>query len=100
GLGQVDVATVGVGGKVLVSGICADQFADQSDDLQPRLLAVAGSGQHQRHQRLVDQNRVGLVHQGDVRVRRHQVVDIGHQLIAQHVESDLVDRRVGDIALV
>ena len=61
---------------------------------------MAGSGQHQRDQRLVDQHRVGFVDQGDVRVGRHQVVDIGHQLIAQHVEADLVDRRVGDIALV
>ncbi len=80
--------------------IAGVQLADQPDDLQPWLLAVAGSGQHQGHQRLVDQHRVGLVDQGHVRVGRHQIVDIGHQLIAQHVEADLVDRRVGDVALV
>ena len=96
GLGQMHVAAIGVG-VVMHAGL---QRADQPDDLQPRLLAVAGSGQHQRDQRLVDQHRVGFVDQGDVRVGRHQVVDIGHQLIAQHVEADLVDRRVGDVALV
>ena len=31
---------------------------------------------------------------------RHQVVDVGDQLVAQHVEADLVDRGVGDVALV
>ena len=92
----MDVAAVGVG-VVILAGL---QLTDQSNDLQPRRLPVAGSGQHQRHQRLVDQHRVGLVDQGHVRVGRHQVGDVGHQLIAQHVEADLVDRRVGDVALV
>ena len=97
GLGQVDVAAVGVG-VVIASPAC--QLADQLDDLQPRRLPVGGAGQHQRHQRLVDQHRVGLVDQGHVRVGRHQVGDVGDQLIAQHVEADLVDRGVGDVALV
>ena len=96
GIGQVHVAAVGVG---VVVGVRV-QLADQPDDLQPRRLAVAGAGQHQRHQRLVDQHRVGFVDQGHVRVGRHQVVDVGHQLIAQHVEADLVDRGVGDVAVV
>ena len=61
---------------------------------------MRGAGQHQRHQRLVDEHRVGLVDQRDVRVRRHQIVDVGDQLVAQHVEADLVDRGVGDVALV
>ena len=96
GLGQVDVAAVGVG---VVVGVGV-QLADQLDDLQPRRLAVGGAGQHQRHQRLVDQHRVGLVDKGHIGIGRHQVVDVGHQLIAQHVEADLVDRGVGDVAVV
>ena len=95
-LGQVDVAAVGVGVVVLARG----QLADQPDDLQARLLAVCGAGQHQRHQRLVDQHGVGLVDERHIGIRRHQIGDIGHQLVAQHVEPDLVDRGVGDVALV
>ena len=64
-LGEVDVAAVGVGVVVLAR----DQFADQTDDLQPRRLPVRGARQHQRHQRLVDEHRVGLVDQRDVGVR-------------------------------
>ena len=59
-----------------------------------------GAGQHQRHQRLVDEHRVGLVDQRHIGIGRHQVVDVGYQLIAQHVEADLVDRGVGDVAVV
>ena len=65
GLGEVDVAAVGVGVVVLAG----DQFADQPDDLQLRRLAVGGAGEHQRHQRLVDEHRVGLVDQRHVGVR-------------------------------
>ena len=96
GLGEVHVAAVGVGVVVLAR----DQLADEPDDLHLRRLAVRGARQHQRHQRLVDEHRVGLVDQRDVGVRRHQIVDVGDQLVAQHVEADLVDRGVGDVALV
>ena len=95
-LGQVDVAAVGVG--VVVGA--RRQLADQLDDLQPRRLPVRGAGQHQRHQRLVDQHGVGLVDKRHIGIGRYQVVDVGHQLIAQHIEADLVDRGVGDVAAV
>ena len=90
------VAAVGVG-VVIAAG---DQLADQRDDLQLRRLPVRGAGQHQGHQRLVDQHGVGLVDKRHVGIGRHQVVDVGDQLVAQHVEADLVDRGVGDVALV
>ena len=72
----------------------------------PRHLAVgvraapAAPGQHQRHPRLVDQDRVGLVDQGHVRLARDQVGDVGDQPVAEHVEADLADRRVGDLRRV
>ena len=96
GLGEVNVAAVGVGVVVRAR----NQVADEPDDFDLRRLAVRGACQHQRHQRLVDEHRVGLVDQRDVGVRRHQVVHVGDQLVAQYVESDLVDRAVGDVALV
>ena len=96
GLGEVHVAAVGVG---VVVGV-GDELADQFDDLQPRRLPVRGAGQHQRHQRLVDQHRVGLIDKGHIGIGRYQVVDVGHQLIPQYVEADLVDRGVGDVAVV
>ena len=77
-----------------------DQLADQPDDLELRGLAVGGAREHQRHQRLVDEHRVGLVDQRDVGIRRDQILDVGDQLVAQHVEADLVDRGIGDVALV
>ena len=95
-LGEVHIATVGVGVVVLAR----DEFAYQPDDFDLRRLPVTGAGQHQRHQRLVDEHRVGFVDERHVRVRRHQILDVGDQLVAQHVEPDLVDRGVGDVALV
>ena len=96
GLGEVHVAAVGIGLVIRAR----NQFADEPDDFDLRRLSVGGARQHQRHQRLVDEHRVGLVDQRHVGVRRHQVVDVGDQLVAQHVEADLVDRAVGDVALV
>jgi hypothetical protein len=95
-VGEVDVAAVCVG-VVVLDG---DELADEPDDLQPRRLAMGGARQHEWHQRLVDQHRVGFVDEGDVGVGRHQVVDVGDQLVAQHVEADFVDRRVGHVASV
>ena len=96
GLGEMDVAAVGVG-VVILAG---DEFADEPDDLHLRHLTVAGAREDQGHQGFVDEHRVGLVDQGHVRVGRHQIVDVGDQLVAQDVEADLVDRCVGDVALV
>ena len=96
GLGEVNVAAVRVG-VVVVAG---DQFAYQPDDFELRGLPVRGAREHERDQRLVDEHRIGLVDQRHVGVRRHQVVDVGDELVAQHVEPDLVDRGVGDVALV
>jgi len=96
GLGEMDIAAVGVGVVVLA----CDQLADQPDDLDLWHLAVGGAREDKGHQRFVDEHRVGLIDQRHVGVGRHQIVDVGDQLVAQDVEADLVDRGVGDIALV
>ena len=59
-----------------------------------------GAREHQRHQRLVNQHRIGFVDECYVGVRRHQVGDVGDELVAQHVEADLVDGGIRDVALV
>jgi hypothetical protein len=63
--GEVHVAAVLVRVEVLARG----QLADHPDDLDPRGLPVRGAGQHQRHQRLVHEHRVGLVDQRHVGAR-------------------------------
>ena len=100
GLGEVHVAAVAVGGAELLPALTGDQLSDQPHHLQPRRLAVAGAGQHQGHQGFVDQHRVGLVDERDVRVGRHQIGNVGHQLVAQDVEPDLVDGGVRDVTPV
>jgi hypothetical protein len=55
------------------------------------------AGQHQRDQRLVDQHRVRLVDQHHVRGHRDQVVGRHGQPVAEHVEADLVGRRVAHV---
>ncbi len=99
-LGQVDIAVIGIGGKVLVGVLVANKLSDQPDDLQPRRLTMCGSGQHQGHQRLVDQHGVGFVDESHVWIGRYQVIDISHQLIAQYIEANLVDRGIGDITVI
>ncbi len=96
GLGEVNVAVVGIGVVV----VARDQFAYQPDDFELREFPVRCAREHQRDQRLVDEHRIGLVDQRYVGVRRHQVGDVGDQLVAQHVEPDLVDGGIGDVALV
>ena len=56
--------------------------------------------EHQRHQGLVDQHRVGLVDQQHVGLGRDQVRDVVAQPVAQHVEAELADRRVGHLRRV
>ena len=96
GIGQMHVAAVGIAGEVAA----LLEVTDHADELDPRCLPVAGAGQHQRDQRLVDEHGVRFVDERDVGVRRDQIGHVGDQLVAQHVEADLVDRGVGDVALV
>ncbi|SKU63336.1 Uncharacterised protein [Mycobacteroides abscessus subsp. abscessus] len=94
GVGEEDIAAIVVGLVVLAG----DQLAYRFDDLGARRFPMAGTRQHQGNQRLVHEHRVGLVDHGHVGARRHQVVDVNGQLVTQHVETDFVDRPVGDVA--
>ena len=100
GVGQVHVATVVVGGEITVGIPVGDQLTNEPDDLEFGGLAMRSARQYQRHQCLVDEDRVGLVNDCDVGVGRHQISDVGDKLVAQDIEADLVDGGVGDIALV
>ena len=100
GVGEVHVAAVVVGGEVFVGIAIRDELAHQSHDLQLGCLPMGRAGQHQRHQGLIDQDRVGLVDDRDIRVGRDEIRDVGDELVAQDVKADLVDRRVGDVTLV
>ena len=58
------------------------------------------AGQHQGHQGLVDQHRVGLVDKRHVRPVLNCVRPVGDELVAQHIEADFVDRRVHNVCFV
>ena len=91
-LGEGHVSPLGVDLVVLVLHAC-----DHIVDGLIGYLGFGGPGQHQRDERLVDQHRVRLVDDRHVGFRRHQVIRRQCELVAEHVESDLVDRTVGDV---
>ena len=63
-----------------------------------RLLGRAGDDQ--RGARLVDQDVVDLVHDGEVERPLHRLGDVHHHVVAQVVEAELVIRAVEDVGLV
>ena len=95
-LGEEYVAPLGIGLVVPPRA----QLAHRGQDLPRRRLPGGGPRQHQRNESLVHQHRVGLVHEGHVRRRGDEVRRVGHQLLAEDVETDLRDRAVCDIAAV
>ena len=76
------------------------QRADDLGDLGVGLRVVGRAGEHERHLRLVDEHRVGLVDQHHVRRPADHAGHVGAQPVAQHVEADLADRPVGDVLRV
>ncbi len=61
---------------------------------------VGRAREHERHPCLVDEDRVGLVDQNHVGVRHEEIGRRGGEPVAEHVETDLADRRVGDLRRV
>ena len=96
GVGEHHVARLVVG-LVVQPGT---QPAHDLGHLQVGRALARGAREHQRHQRLVDQHRVGLVDQQHVRVRADQVGHVRGEPVAEQVEADLADRRVGHLGRV
>ena len=63
-------------------------------------VVVGLAGNNQRRARFVDQNRVYFVHHGEIQLALHFVVLVGHHIVAQVVEAELVVGAVGDIGVV
>ena len=70
---------------------------DQVDCLVEIGTVLARAGDDQRCPRLVDQDRVHLVDDGEVVVALVHVLQFGLHVVAQIVEPKLVVRRIGDV---
>ena len=68
--------------------------------LVPARALLGRPGDDQRRARLVDQDGVGLVDDGEVVPALHQVGRVPGHVVAQVVEAELVVRAVGDVARV
>ena len=97
GLGQLDVTAILVGVEV-------DARRERSDERgQPRRgrgLATDTAGDDQRHARLVDEKRVGFVHQREMERPVNKRLTVHGQQIAQMIESGLFGRHIGDVGEV
>ena len=79
--------------------VVLDQPGDQLVDVAIGLRAILGrAGDHQRRARLVDQDAVDLVDDGEVEVALDHAVERELHVVAQVVEAQLVVGRIGDVA--
>ena len=95
--GEGDAAAV-LGHRVVLA--LAQATHQRGGGVHRVLLAGDRAGEHHRHPRLVDQDRVGLVHDRRLQRRLHPLGHVGDELVAQVVEAGLADRHVGDVAAV
>ena len=63
----------------------------------PALAVLGRAGDDQRGARLVDEDRVDLVHDGEVVLALDAVLEAQRHVVAQVVEAELVVRAVGDV---
>ena len=68
--------------------------------MQVGVARLGRAGQHERHPRLVDQDRVGLVDQGHVGLGHRHGGGVGQEPVAEDVEPDLAHGRVGHLRRV
>ncbi len=74
---------------------------DQLGELRIPLVRILGrTGDDQRRPRLVDQDRVDLVHDGEVVLALHAVLQAQGHVVAQVVEAELVVGAVGDVGVI
>ncbi|GGT94378.1 hypothetical protein GCM10010208_16940 [Actinomadura livida] len=93
---ELDVAGLLVGGVVQAGA----QPADEVGVAGVGGVEVGGAGEDERHHRLVDQHRVGLVDQRDGGLGLDDAVRVGGEPVPEQVEADLADRRVRHASLV
>jgi hypothetical protein len=96
-VGEEDVAGVFVGREIEARLQPAGDFR-QTPEVGPRLVEMAGD--HQRDPRLVDQDRVGLVHQSEMEGAVDLTPEVETEAVAQEVEPGLLHRQIGDVAAV
>ena len=100
-LGQVHLAGLLVGVVVALAllGLLAPEARHERVDLHVELGALLGRARDdERRARLVDQDRVHLVHDREMLAALHAVLEPGREVVAQVVETELVVGAVGDVA--
>ncbi len=90
------------GGLALLVDLVVLAEREALDDLRERVVDVGRllglAGDDQRRARLVDEDRVDLVHDRE-RVRAlHRLLELDREVVAQVVEAELGVRAVGDVA--
>ena len=93
-----------VGERVFLPAVLLRLFAPlQGADEAIRLFIqvggfIARAGDNQRGARLVDEDGVHLVHDGEVVAALHHVLLVDHHVVAQVIKAHLVVRAVGHVA--
>ena len=76
------------------------QSGDHIGNLPRGRLTWAISGEHQRHEGLVHQDRIGLVYQGDIARSLHCLCAFGDLIIAQQVKPQFIYGGVNNISRI
>ena len=97
GLGQLDVTAVLVG--VEMDARC-ERGHERGQPRRARDLATDTAGDDQRHARLVDEERVGFVHEREMERAVNELLTIDRQQIAQMIESRFFGGHIGDVGEV
>src|SRR5262245_25316632 len=93
-LGERDDSAVLVGLPVFALGERGHHFGDEvGTGLRPRTF----TGDHQRHARLVDEDRIGFVNNREVEGAMDQIIGRSTKSVAQEVESGFFGCSVSDI---
>ena len=103
GLGQVDLLALLVDEEVAVAVFLLLPCQRRHDPVDPHVefgRLVGGAGDDQRGARLVDQDRVDLVHDRVVQAALEAVFLGQRHVVAQVVEAEFVVGAVGDVAAV
>ena len=98
---QVHLARLLVGVEIALAFFrgLAQEARHEGVDLHVELGALLGrAGDDERRPRLVDQDRVDLVHDRERLAALHAILEPGRQVVAQVIESELVVGAVGDVA--